>query len=543
MRREQLTRQHMTRQHMTRQHMTRQHMTREHMTREHMTRRHMTGEQTDTRDRRWLALAILCAGTLMTILDGTIVTVALPTIQRDLGFSQSSLAWVVNAYLIAFGGLLLLAGRLGDLAGRKRIFVAGLTVFTAASLWCGLSDSQAMLIVARFAQGAGGALTTAVVLGMITTMFPEPRLRARAIGGYSFAGAAGASVGVLAGGLITQAVSWHWIFIVNVPLGAAAIAAAARVIEPDRGIGLRAGADAVGAVLVTAGLMLGVDAVVEVTSHGWASARTLGAGAAAAALLAAFAWRQATAARPLLPLRIFRSREVSAANLVQALMVAGMLGFQFVLPLYLRRVLGYGPAATGLAFLPITIAIAAISLGLAPRLITRFGARALLFASLPLLATGLAALSQDNDLVRSVAALIPVLLLLGIGAGFALPAVTTLVMSAVTPEDSGVVSGLANTTQQVGGAAGVAIAATLATWRTGRLLDAGTPAGPALAGGYHLAFGTGAGLIALGLVVAAVALRPDRRPRDLPPTPRTPAGRATDREPQPARGASPADQR
>jgi EmrB/QacA subfamily drug resistance transporter len=479
-------------------------------------------------DRRWLALAILCAGTLMTILDGTIVTVALPTIQRDLGFSQSSLAWVVNAYLIAFGGLLLLAGRLGDLAGRKRVFVAGLAVFTAASLWCGRPDNQAMLVSARFVQGAGSALATAVVLGMITTMFPEPRLRARAIGGYSFAGAAGASVGVLAGGIITQAVSWHWIFFVNVPLGAAVIAAAARVIEPDRGIGLRAGADAAGAVLVTAGLMLGVDAVVEVTRHGWASARTLGAGVVAAALLAAFAWRQATAARPLLPLRIFRSREVSAANLVQALMVAGMLGFQFVLSLYLRRVLGYSPAETGLAFLPITIAIAAISLGLAPRLITRFGARPMLFASLPLLAIGLAALTQDNGNVRYVSALMPVLLLLGTGAGFALPAVTTLVMSAVTPEDSGVVSGLANTTQQVGGAAGVAVAATLATWRTGRLVATGTPAGPALEAGYHLAFGTGAGLIALALAVAAVALRTPRRPRDLPPAPRTPAGRAAD---------------
>ena len=509
-------------------------------------RRDQTG--TDRRDpantdRRWLALAILCAGTLMTILDGTIVTVALPTIQRDLGFSQSSLAWVVNAYMIAFGGLLLLAGRLGDLAGRKRVFVAGLALFTAASLWCGLSDSQAMLIVARFVQGAGGALTTAVVLGMIITMFPEPGLRARAIGGYSFAGAAGASVGVLAGGLITQVVSWHWIFFVNAPLGLAAIVAAARVIEPDSGIGLRAGADAAGALLVTAGLMLGVDAVVEVTRYGWASAHTLGTGVIAAALLAAFVWRQATAARPLLPLRIFRSREVSAANLVQALMVAGMLGFQFVLPLYLRRVLGYGPAATGLAFLPITIAIAAISLGLAPRLITRFGARAVLFASLPLLAIGLGVLGQDKFSVRSVAALIPVLLVLGIGAGFALPAVTTLVMSAVTAADSGVVSGLANTTQQVGGAAGVAVAATLATWRTGRLLAAGTPAVPALAAGYHLAFGTGAGLVALGLVVAAVALRPARRPRVRPPTPRTPGARATGQERQPAGCSGPAGQR
>jgi MFS family permease len=416
-------------------------------------------------------------------------------------------------------------------------------VFTAASLWCGLSEGQTSLIIARFVQGAGGAMTTAVVLGMITTMFPEPPLRARAIGGYSFAGAAGASVGVLAGGIITQSVSWHWIFFVNVPLGLAAMAAAARLVEPDRGIGLRAGADAAGAVLVTAGLMLGVGAIIEVSGYGWASPRTLGSAGAAAALLAGFAWRQATAARPLLPLRIFRSREVSAANLVQALMVAGMLGFQFVLPLYLRRAAGYGPAATGLAFLPITIAIAAVSLGAAPRLMTRFGARAMLLASLPLLAIGLVLLTQNSNPQRYVSGLLPVLVLLGIGAGFALPAVTTLVMSAVTPEDSGVVSGLANTTQQVGGAAGVAVAATLATWRTGRLLAAGHPAVPALAGGYHLAFGAGAGMIAAGLAVAVLVLRSGRRPRDLPPTPRTPAFRATDRECQPAGCPGPAGRR
>jgi EmrB/QacA subfamily drug resistance transporter len=464
----------------------------------------------ETRDARWLALTVLCAGTLMTILDGTIVTVALPSIRSDLGFSQSSLAWVVNAYLIAFGGLLLLAGRLGDLAGRKRMFVAGLAVFTTASLWCGLSGSQAMLIVARFVQGAGGAMTTAVVLGMVVSMFPEPALRARAIGVYAFAGAAGASVGVLAGGIITQAVNWHWIFFVNVPLGVAAIAAAARLIRPDRGIGLRAGADAAGAVLVTGGLMLGVDTVVETTRYGWASARTLAFAAVAAALLGGFVWRQATAARPLLPLRVFRSRDVAAANVVQALMVAGMLGFQFVLPLYLRRVLGYGPAVTGLAFLPITVAIAAISLGAAPRLNTRFGARAVLLASLPLLAAGLALLTRVSGHESFATGLLPVLVLLGIGAGLALPAVMTLVMSVVSAEDSGVISGLANTTQQVGGALGVAVAATLATWRTGLLLAEDRPAAPALTAGYHLAFGVGAALVVAALAVAVAFLRPAR---------------------------------
>src|ERR1700734_3543040 len=438
---------------------------------------------------RWTALVVLCAGMMMIVLDVTIVNVALPSIQQELGFSATGLAWVVNAYLIAFGGLLLLAGRLGDLAGRKRMFVAGLAVFTAASLWCGLSGGQAMLIVARFVQGAGGAMTTAVVLGMVVSMFPEPALRARAIGVYAFAGAAGASVGVLAGGIITQAVNWHWIFFVNVPLGVAAIAAASRLLGPDRGIGLRAGAgaDAAGAVLVTGGVVLGVDTVVETTRYGWTSARTLAFAAVAAALLGGFVWRQATAARPLLPLRVFRSRDVAAANVVQALMVAGMLGFQFVLPLYLRRVLGYSPAATGLAFLPITVAIAAISLGVAPRLNTRFGARAVLLASLPLLPAGLALLTRVSGHESFATGLLPVLVLLGIGAGLALPAVMTLVMSAVSAEDSGVISGLANTTQQVGGALGVAVAATLATWRTSLLLAEGRPAAPALTAGYHLA--------------------------------------------------------
>jgi EmrB/QacA subfamily drug resistance transporter len=495
-------------------------------------------ERRPGRDPRWLALIVLCAGTLMTILDGTIVTVALPSIQKDLGFSQASLAWVVNAYMIAFGGLLLLAGRAGDLGGRKRVFVAGLALFTAASLWCGLSTSQAMLIVARFAQGIGGAMTTAVVLGMVITMFPEPRLQARAIGIYSFAGAAGASVGVLAGGVITQAVNWHWIFFVNFPLGIAAIAAATRVIEPDRGIGLAAGADAAGAVLVTAGLMLGVDAIVGTTRYGWASGRTIVTGSVAAVLLAGFVARQATAARPLLPLRVFRSRGVSGGNASQALMVAGMLGFQFVVPLYLRRVLGYSPAQTGLSFLPITIAIAAVSLGVAPRLNTRFGPRVVLLAALPMLAAGLALLTGVSGHERFATGLLPVLVLLGIGAGLALPAVMMLVMSAVAPEDSGVVSGLANTSQQVGGAVGVAVMATLATSRSNELLAHGSAAGPALLAGYHLAFAAGAGMIVAALLVTALVVRNTglRPPRPQAPRPRrrTPAGRATDRGPRPA---------
>ena len=305
---------------------------------------------------RWLALTVLCAAMMMIILDGTIVTVALPTIQRDLGFSSSGLAWVVNAYLIAFGGLLLLAGRLGDLIGGRRIFLAGLIVFTAASLLCGLSVSQPMLIAARFVQGAGGAMASAVSLGMIVRLFPEPPGQAKAMGAYSFVGAGGASVGLVLGGVLTQALSWHWIFFVNVPIGVAAIAAGWRLLPDERGMdlaalrdlrGLRGGADAVGAVLVTAGLMLGVYAIVETTRYGWGSARTLGTAAAAAGLLATFVIRQHLARTPLLPLRIFRSRSVSVANAVQALTVAAAFGFQVLIPQYMQRVLGYGPPKPG----------------------------------------------------------------------------------------------------------------------------------------------------------------------------------------------------
>jgi EmrB/QacA subfamily drug resistance transporter len=465
---------------------------------------------------RRLALVVLSAGTLMIILSETIVNVALRSIQSDLGFSQSGLAWVVNAYLIAFGGLLLLAGRLGDLLGRRRIFLAGLAVFAAASLLSGVSGSQQMLIAARFVQGIGGAMTSAVSLGMIVTMFPEPRERARAIGVYSFIGAAGASIGVLAGGVITQVLNWHWVFFVNVPIGVATLALATRVLKPERGIGFGKGADIAGATLVTAGLMLGVFTIVDAADYGWASAHTLGFGAVSLLLLVAFVGRQATAANPLLPLRIFRSRQVSGANLVQALMVAGMFGFQFLSALYLQEVLGYTPAQTGLAFIPITLAIGAISLGLAGPLNTRFGPRTVLLAGLALLVAGLALLARTPVHGDYVVDVLPAMVLLGIGAGLALPPVTMLAMSGATASDSGLASGLANTTQQVGGALGLAALATLATSRTDHLLASGHDTGSALTGGYHLAFGIGAALVAAAMILAAVVLRPHTA---TPPTP------------------------
>jgi EmrB/QacA subfamily drug resistance transporter len=348
------------------------------------------------RDTRWPALVVLCAGMLMIVLDQTIVNVALPTIRTDLGFSQAGLAWVVNAYLIAFGGLLLLAGRLGDLIGRRRMFVSGLVVFTVASLLSGLSRTQEMLVAARFLQGAGGAMTSAVILGMIVTMFPEPRERAKAIGVYSFVASAGASIGLLLGGVLTQGINWHWIFFVNLPIAIAAALLASRLLESDRGVGLGEGADILGACLITAALMLGVYTIVGTIDHGWVSAQTLGLGASAIVLLAAFVARQARAANPLLPLRVFRSRDVTGANAIAALMVAGMFGMFFLGALYLQLVLGYGALEVGLAFLPAALTIGALSLGFSARLVTRFGARAVLIPGLALIAAGLTLLSAHR---------------------------------------------------------------------------------------------------------------------------------------------------
>lgn len=456
---------------------------------------------------RWLALVVLCAGMTMVILDQTIVTVALPAIQRSLGFSQPGLAWVVNAYLIAFGGVLLLAGRLGDLVGGKRVFMTGLVIFTVASVLCGAADSQLMLIAARFAQGLGGAMATAAGLGMIVRAFPAQPEQGRAMGAYSFVGAGGASAGLVLGGVLTQALGWHWIFFVNAPVGAVTIAAGARLLESGRGAGIRAGADVVGAVAATAGIMLAVYTIAGTSRYGWGSAHTLGIAAASAALLAGFVARQATAATPLLPLRLFRSRSVSGANLVQALTVAALFGFQFLIALYLQHVLGYSAAETGVAMLPTAAAIGVVSIGASARLNARFGERAMLIAGLVCVMTALVLLTRAPVRGAYLTDVLPSLVAIG-GFGLALPAMMTLALSAATPADAGLASGLANTTQQVGGALGLAVLAALATARTGHLLAAGQRPAAALTGGYHLAFGIGAALVAGAIVVAATVLRP-----------------------------------
>jgi EmrB/QacA subfamily drug resistance transporter len=459
---------------------------------------------------RWIALVVLCSGMLMIILDQTIVNVALPSIQRDLKFSPSSLAWVVNAYLIAFGGLLMLAGRLGDLIGRKRMFLAGLAIFTAASALCGAANSQGLLVGARFVQGVGGAMTSSVILGVIVTMFPEPREQAKAIGVFSFVAAAGASIGLLAGGILTQALDWHWIFFVNLPIGAVTALLAIRLVASDAGIGLRQGADIPGAILVTGALMLAVYTIVKTSDYGWGSAHTLGAGAVAVLLLLGFLAREARARTPLIPLRIFRSRNVSGANLVQMLMVAGLFGMFFLGAVYLQRGLGYDPLEVGLAFLPVALGIGVLSLSVAPRLNMLIGPRATLLPGLVLVAAGLvlfALAPVHADYVRN---LLPVMLLIGVGAGLSFPSLTMIAMSGATPSDSGLASGLVNTSLQVGGALGLAVLATLSSSRASDLHASGSSSSAALAGGLHLALAIGAGLVVVAIATAATVLAPAR---------------------------------
>jgi EmrB/QacA subfamily drug resistance transporter len=463
---------------------------------------------------RWIALYVLCTGVLMIVLDATVVNVALPSIKDDLSFTQSNLAWVVNAYLIAFGGSLLLAGRLGDLLGYRRIFMIGLTVFTAASLLCALSQTQEMLIAARFVQGAGGALASAVTLGMIVTMFPEPREQAKAIGVYGFVASAGGSIGLLVGGILTDAISWHWIFFVNVPIGIVTGLLALRLVEGRPGIGIREGADAPGAVLVTAGLMLAVYTILGVQEHGWASTRTLGLAAIAIGLVAAFVLRQARIEKPLMPLRLFKSRNVTGANIVMALLVVGMFGIFFLGALYMQLVLKYSPLEVGLAFLPGSLVMGLLSLGFTDKLNMRFGPRNVLITGLAFLLLAMLLFLRTPVDGNYITDLFPTMIFFGFGAGVAFPALMMLAMSGATPADAGLASGLVNTSGQVGGAVGLALLATISTERTQTLLNEGKSMAEALNGGYHLAYLIGAGL-AVAAIVAAVTIMRAQKPAEM----------------------------
>jgi EmrB/QacA subfamily drug resistance transporter len=443
----------------------------------------------------------------MIVLDTTIVNVALPSIRADLGFSQTSLAWVVNVYMLTFGGFLLLAGRLGDLFGHRRLFLAGLTVFTAASAACGLSGSQEFLIAARAVQGFGGAIVDAVALSLIMTLFTEPAERAKAMGVYGFVCAAGGSIGVLLGGVLTDALDWHWAFLVNVPVGIGVFALCIFLLPGGRAPAASDRLDVAGAVTVTAATMLAVYAIVNANEAGWTSLRTLGLLGAAAALMSLFVAIEARVRAPLMPLALFRLRGVTVSNLIGVLWAAAMFAWFFLSALYLQLVLGYSPLEVGLAFLPSNLIMAALSLGLSARIVMRFGTRAPVAAGMLLVALGLALFARAPIDGSFFAHVLPGMLLLGIGAGMALNPLLLAAMGEVAPSEAGLASGIVNTSFMMGGALGLAILASLAAGRTGDLLASGHGERSALLGGYQAAFLVGA-VFAAAATLAAAFLRP-----------------------------------
>ena len=455
--------------------------------------------------RRWLALMVLCLGTLMIVLDTTIVNVALPSIRDDLGFSQTSLAWVVNAYLLTFGGFLLLGGRLGDLYGHRRMFLIGLSLFTVASVCCGLSSTQAVLVSARAVQGLGGAVVSAVSLSLMMSLFTEPAERAKAMGVFGFVAAGGGSIGVLLGGVLTDVLDWHWIFLVNAPIGVLVFTLSLRLLPDDHAAAAGRRLDVAGAVTVTSALMLAVYAIVNGNEKGWTSAQTLALLGVAAALLAVFVAIEARSRSPLVPLGIFRLRNVATANGVGVLWAAAMFAWFFLSALYLQQVLGYTPLEVGLAFLPANLIMGAFSIGLSARLVMRFGIRPPLSTGLLLAAGGLALFARAPVDGTFVVDVLPSMLLLGFGAGMAFNPMLLAAMSDVAPEESGLASGVVNTSFMMGGALGLAVLASLAASRTDSLRGAGAGPLAALDGGYHLAFLVGA-VFALTAGVLAAAL-------------------------------------
>ena len=457
--------------------------------------------------RRWMALVVVCLAQLMIVLDTTIVNVALPSIQRDLHFAQGDLTWVVNAFLVTFGSFLLLAGRLGDLIGRRRVFLAGVTVFTIASLLCGIASGQGLLIAARFIQGIGAAMQASVILAIIVTEFPRPAERARAMSAYVFVAVAGGSLGLLAGGLLTQALSWNWIFFVNLPIGLATIVLGRLLIPADSGIGLAHGVDWLGSTLVTASVMTGVYAIVQATNHGWGSIQVLGFGAVAAVLMAAFVAVQARIENPIMPLRILRLRGLVGSSVVRSFLVAGMYATFFLGTLYLEHVRHYSALDTGVAFLPWTLTVGALSLGITARLVGRFGATRVLSVGMTSVIAGLLLIHGAGPHTAFFPTLFGAFFLIGLGIGSGFMPLLTIAMADVPAADAGLGSGITNVSQQVAGALGIAILGTIATNRTKALTAAHHSSTSALLGGYHLAFAVGAVSVAVGLLTAVTILR------------------------------------
>jgi len=463
-------------------------------------------ELADTR-RRWLALYVLCLGTLMIVLDVTIVNVALPSIRQDLGFSETSLAWVVNAYLLTYGGFLLLGGRLGDLFGHRRLFIAGISLFTLASLACGLATTQALLVAARAVQGLGGATASAVGLSLMMTLFTEPADRAKAMGIFGFVAAGGGSIGVLLGGVLTDSLNWHWIFLVNLPIGIVVCLLTLRLLPAARGSAAGGRLDVGGAVTVTAALILAVYAIVNGNQAGWTSAQTLGLLGGAVALLASFIAIESRVRAPLVPLALFRLRNLATANVVGVLWAAAMFAWFFLSALYLQLVLGYSPLKVGLAFLPSNLIMGAFSLGLSAKLVMRYGIRTPLATGLMLAAAGLALFARAPVGGSFAVDVLPSMILLGFGAGMALNPVLLAAMSDVDQSEAGLASGVVNTSFMMGGALGLAVLASIAASRTHTLLHEGGTQLGALTGGYHVAFVIGGAFAAIGALLAVTLLR------------------------------------
>jgi EmrB/QacA subfamily drug resistance transporter len=466
--------------------------------------------------RRWLALVVVCFGQLMIMLDSTIVNVALPSIQHDLKFSQADLTWVVNGYLIAYGSFLLVAGRAGDLIGRKKVFLAGVALFTFASLFSGMSHGATELVVGRFLQGLGGSLSGGVIVAIIVTEFTRPVERAQAMSVFTFVIAGGGAIGLLAGGALTQWANWHWIFFINLPIGIATILFGAWLMDENRGLGLRQGVDAVGAVLITAAVMAGVYAIVTASDQGWTSAHTLGFGGLAIGLLGLFLAVQARVRNPLMPLRILRIRTLTGASAARALLVAGMFSNFFVGALYLQHVHGFSAFATGLAFLPTTLALGVLSAGVTARLMRRFGPRNLALLGMTTIATGLLLLSGADQHAAYLPRIFFSYVLLGIGGGMSFMPLLNISMSQVPAADAGLASGFGNLTMQMGGAVGLAVVGTISVDHTRALAAQGETFVAALTGGYQLAFLIAAASVTVGLVVVLTTLRSSRQASRVP---------------------------
>jgi EmrB/QacA subfamily drug resistance transporter len=456
---------------------------------------------------RWIALIVLCLGDLMIVLDATIVNVALPSIKDDLGFSQTSLAWVVNAYLLTFGGFLLLAGRLGDLFGHRRLFLLGITLFTVASLACGLSTTQGLLIAARAIQGFGGAVVSAVALSLIMTLFTEPGDRAKAMGVFGFVASGGGTIGVLLGGILTDVLSWHWIFLVNIPVGIGVFALCLVLLPAGQGQAGEGRLDVAGAVTVTGALMLAVYAIVNGNENGWMSAQTLGLLGLAVALLAVFLAIEARVRAPLVPLGLLKHRNLATANFIAMISAASMFAFFFLSALYLQLILGYSPLEVGLAYLPNSLIMGALSLGLSAKLVMKFGIKPPMIVGMVLVAMALLLLARTPVDGSFAVDLLPGMILLGLGAGIAFNPMLLAAMGDVEPSEAGLASGIVNTSFMMGGALGLAVLASLAAKRTDTLSANGDGPLAALNGGYHLAFIVGAGFAVVAAVVGAWLLR------------------------------------